>query len=80
MADLINTYERHIAETAISAIKVELYFQIAQVYADEVGDVDRAIDAYRNIVDLDDLNVPALDALSRHRTRSRATRPRPSTR
>ncbi len=63
--DLINTYERHIAETATSATKVELYFQIAQVYADEVGDVDRAIDAYRNIVDLDDLNVPALDALSK---------------
>lgn len=63
--DLINTYERHIAETATSATKVELYFQIAQVYAEEVGDVDRAIDAYRNIVDLDDLNVPALDALSR---------------
>ena len=39
--------------------------QIAQVYADEVEDVDRAIDAYRNIVDLDDTNVPALEALAK---------------
>jgi tetratricopeptide (TPR) repeat protein len=63
--DLINTYERHISEAASSSTKVELYAQIAQVYSDEVGDVDRAIDAYRNIVDLDDTNVPALEALSK---------------
>jgi tetratricopeptide (TPR) repeat protein len=63
--DLINTYERHISETAGTATKVELYGYIAQVYAEEVGDVDRAIDAYRNIVDLDDTNVPALEALSK---------------
>src|SRR6185369_8027882 len=63
--DLINAYERHIAEAASSATKVEVYGQIAQVYSDEVGDVDRAIDAYRNIVDLDATNVPALDALSK---------------
>jgi tetratricopeptide (TPR) repeat protein len=35
------------------------------VYAEEVGDADRAIDAYRNIVDLDDNNVPALEALAK---------------
>jgi tetratricopeptide (TPR) repeat protein len=63
--DLINAYERHIAEAASSATKIEVYGQIAQVYSDEVGDVDRAIDAYRNIVDLDETNVPALDALSK---------------
>jgi hypothetical protein len=39
--------------------------QIAKVYADEVQDVDRAIDAYLNIVDLDDTNIPALEALSK---------------
>jgi tetratricopeptide (TPR) repeat protein len=63
--DLINAYERHISEAAGTATKVELYGAIAQVYAEEVGDVDRAIDAYRNIVDLDDTNVPALEALSK---------------
>jgi golgin subfamily B member 1 len=63
--DLINAYERHISEAAGTSTKVELYGAIAQVYAEEVGDVDRAIDAYRNIVDLDDTNVPALEALSK---------------
>lgn len=63
--DLINAYERHISEAAGNATKVELYGAIAQVYAEEVGDVDRAIDAYRNIVDIDDTNVPALEALSK---------------
>ncbi len=63
--DLINTYERHISEAASSGTKVELYGLIAAVFAEEVGDPDRAIDAYRNIVDIDDTNVPALEALSK---------------
>ena len=63
--DLISTYERHISEAATSSTKVELYGLIAAVHAEEVGDVDRAIDAYRNIVDIDDTNVPALEALSK---------------
>lgn len=63
--DLINTYERHISEAASHEEKIELYGQIAQVYGEEVGDVDRAIDAYQNIVDLDEANIPALEALSR---------------
>ncbi|MEB2322623.1 MAG: tetratricopeptide repeat protein, partial [Sorangiineae bacterium] len=63
--DLVNTYERHISEVADYQTKVELYGYIAQVFADEVGDVDRAIDAYQNIVDLDEANIPALDALSK---------------
>ncbi len=63
--DLVNTYERHIAEIANQATKVELYGQIAQVFSEEVGDVDRAIDAYQNIVDIDDTNIVALDALSK---------------
>jgi tetratricopeptide (TPR) repeat protein len=63
--DLINTYDRHIAATLDRKTKVELYGAIAQVYADEVDDVDRAIDAYRNIVDLDDVNLPALEALAK---------------
>jgi tetratricopeptide (TPR) repeat protein len=63
--DLINAYERHVTEAANTATKIEIYGQIAQVYAEEVGDVDRAIDAYRNIVDLDENNVAALEALSK---------------
>jgi tetratricopeptide (TPR) repeat protein len=63
--DLVNTYERHISATAERKTKVELYGAIAQVFADEVQDTDRAIDAYKNIVDLDDINLPALEALAK---------------
>jgi tetratricopeptide (TPR) repeat protein len=63
--DLVNTYDRHIAETQDRKTKVELFGAIAQVYADEVEDVEHAIDAYKNIVDLDDQNVPALEALAK---------------
>ncbi len=63
--DLINVYERHISATLDRKTKVDLYGAIAQVYADEIEDTDRAIDAYRNIVDLDDTNLPALEALSK---------------
>lgn len=63
--DLIGVYERHISATLDRKTKVDLYGAIAQVYADEIEDTDRAIDAYRNIVDLDDTNLPALEALSK---------------
>jgi tetratricopeptide (TPR) repeat protein len=63
--DLVNTYDRHIAATLDRKTKVDLYGAIAQVYADEVEDSERAIDAYKNIVDLDEQNVPALEALAK---------------
>jgi golgin subfamily B member 1 len=63
--DLVNTYERHVAELVGTQEKIEIYLQIAQVFADEVGDVERAIDAYCNIVDLDDAHVPALEQLAK---------------
>ena len=63
--ELVNAYERHISATLDRKTKIELFGAIAQVYADEVDDAERAIDAYKNIVDLDDENVAALDALSK---------------
>ncbi len=63
--DLVNTYERHISATLDRNTKVELYARIAEVFATEVDDTDRAIDAYRNIVDLDEANIGALDALAK---------------
>jgi len=63
--ELINVYERHISATLDRKTKVDLYGAIAQVYADEVDDAQQAIDAYRNIVDIDDTNLPALEALSK---------------
>ena len=63
--ELLSGYERHIAATLDRGTKVELYGSIAQVQSDELQDADRAIDAYRNIIDIDDTNVPALEALSK---------------
>jgi tetratricopeptide (TPR) repeat protein len=63
--DLINAYDRHINATLDRQKKIELYGATAKVYADEVQDVERAIDAYLNIVDIEDTNIPALEALAK---------------
>ena len=63
--DLVSTYERHISVTLDRNLKIELFGYVAQVFADEVEDVDRAIDAYQNIVDLDETNIGALEALAK---------------
>jgi len=63
--DLVNTYERHISVTLDRGLKIELYGYVAQVFSDEVQDVDRAIDAYQSIVELDDTNIGALEALAK---------------
>ncbi|MFO0675675.1 MAG: tetratricopeptide repeat protein [Polyangiaceae bacterium] len=63
--DLIAVYERHISAALDKKTKVDLYGSIATVYADEIQDVDRAIDAYRNMVDLDEQNIGGLEALSK---------------
>ncbi|MBW2524919.1 MAG: tetratricopeptide repeat protein [Deltaproteobacteria bacterium] len=63
--DLIGAYERHINATDERDKKVQLFTEIAETYADEVQDQERALDAYLNIVDLDPDHVPALDALAK---------------
>jgi golgin subfamily B member 1 len=62
---LVSTYDRHINATHDRQKKIELWGHTAKVYADEVQDFGRAIDAYLNITDLDDTNIPALDALAK---------------
>ncbi len=62
---LIGAYERHISATLDKSTKVDLYSHIAGVYADELDDADRGIDAYRNMIDLDENHVPALEALAK---------------
>ncbi len=63
--DLINTLERHISATDDRARKIELYTQIAETYAEQIEDQERALDAYLAITDLDDQHVPALEALAK---------------
>ncbi len=63
--DLIGAYDRHINATLDRQKKVELYGATAKVYAEELSDTERAIDAYLNIVDLEDTNIAALEALAK---------------
>src|SRR5262249_10333315 len=63
--DLINTYDRHISATHERAKKIELWAATAKVYAEEVQDLDRAIESWHNIIDIEDTNIGALDALSK---------------
>ncbi len=63
--DLINALDRHINATIDRGKKIELWSAMATTYADEVEDIDRSIDAYQNIVDLDPHQIPALDALAK---------------
>jgi tetratricopeptide (TPR) repeat protein len=63
--DLINTFDRHINATHDRDKKVELWGATAKVYAEEVQDLDRAIDAYLNIIDLNDIHIPSLEALAK---------------
>lgn len=63
--DLVNTYERHLGEAEEQEEKVRLYRSIAEVYADDLDELDQAIDAYQNLIDIDDTNVGALEAMAR---------------
>jgi tetratricopeptide (TPR) repeat protein len=63
--DLVAAYDRHIAAVTDDAARIELYAAMGKTYADEIDDVDRAVEAYRAITDIDPNNVPALEALGR---------------
>jgi tetratricopeptide (TPR) repeat protein len=62
---LIETYERHINATPDRAEKVRVYKALGETYARDLNDLDRAVDAYLNVLSIDDQNVDALDALTR---------------
>ncbi|HSC86117.1 MAG TPA: tetratricopeptide repeat protein, partial [Polyangiaceae bacterium] len=63
--DLISTLQRHIDEATSRETKLGLYAQIGAVYRDELSEVEQAIDAFQAVVDADDTNIPALEALSK---------------
>ncbi len=63
--ELVSTYERHVVEATGREAKVAVYSALAEVLADHIEDVDRAIDAYRNALDIDDTNIAALEALGK---------------
>ncbi|MEO7094281.1 MAG: tetratricopeptide repeat protein, partial [Polyangiales bacterium] len=63
--DLVAAYDRHIAAANDDQTRIEIYAAMGKIYADELDDVEKGVDANRNITDIDPNNVPALEALSR---------------
>jgi tetratricopeptide (TPR) repeat protein len=62
---LVETYRNHIMSTADVATRIELYVQMGQVYEHELKEVDRAIEAYNDVLSFDGDEQRALDALGR---------------
>ncbi len=63
--DLIQTFDRHINATLDRQKRIELWSAMAVVHADELEDVEHAIDAYLNVADIDPQHIPALEALAK---------------
>lgn len=61
---LIETYERHIQATPDRSEKVRCYKAQGEVFQRELSDVDRAVDSYLNVLNIDGKDVEALDALA----------------
>jgi tetratricopeptide (TPR) repeat protein len=63
--NLVRCYERHIEEVHGQDEKVRLLAEMGRIHADELNQPELAIDAYQRIIDLQDTNVAALDALAK---------------
>ena len=62
---LVETYRNHIAATTDVATRVELYVAMGQIYEAQPQEVDRAIEAYTDVLGIDPDEQRALDALGR---------------
>ncbi len=62
---LVETYRNHIMATNDVATRIELYVAMGQVYEDELKEVDRAIEAYNDVLSFDADEQRSLDALGR---------------
>jgi tetratricopeptide (TPR) repeat protein len=62
---LVETYRNHIAATADVQTRVDLYVAMGMTYEQNLGDIDRAIEAYTDVLQLDPDEQRGLDALGR---------------
>jgi golgin subfamily B member 1 len=62
---LVETYRNHVAATTDVQIRVDLYVAMGVIYDHNLGDVDRAIEAYSDALQCDPDEQRALDALGR---------------
>ena len=61
--ELISTYDRHISATAERRERVPMFHAMGVVHAEEVNDLDKAVDAFQNALEVDPQHVPALESL-----------------
>ncbi|HEY0483245.1 MAG TPA: tetratricopeptide repeat protein, partial [Kofleriaceae bacterium] len=62
---LVETYRNHIMATGDVQTRVDLYVAMGVTYDQNLGDVDRAIEAYTDVLQLEPDEQRALDALGR---------------
>jgi len=65
MADLLERQIRNADSDSNQTAKVELLMRLAEVSESRLGDVNRALQTYRSVLDIDSHNRPALEALIR---------------
>jgi tetratricopeptide (TPR) repeat protein len=62
---LVETYRNHIMATTDAQTRVDLYVAMGVVYDQNLGDIDRAVEAYNDVLQFDPDEPRALDALGR---------------
>ena len=62
---LVETYRNHVMATADVQTRIDLYVAMGQVYEVNLGDQDRAVEAYTDVLAFDSDEPRALDALGR---------------
>ena len=62
---LVETYRKHIAVTTDATERIDLYAKMGQVYEQELRDLDRAIEAYNDVLSVEAEHADALAGLAR---------------
>ncbi|HEX4405777.1 MAG TPA: tetratricopeptide repeat protein, partial [Polyangia bacterium] len=62
---LVDTYRKHILVTNDGTERIDLYTKMGQVYEGELRDLDRAIDAFSDVLNIEPEHVDALAGLAR---------------
>ena len=62
---LVDTYRKHIVATGDAKDRIALYTKMGQVYETELRDLERAIDAYNDVLNVEMDHIDALAGLAR---------------
>ena len=63
--ELVETYRKHIVVTNDATERIDLYTKMGQVYESELRDLDRAIEAYNDVLNFEGDHNDALAGLAR---------------